>query len=42
MDDLARDPKQAERMKALFAEFLKLHQQMGDKLDVKGVYPELL
>ena len=42
MHDLAGNAKQAQRMKELFAEFQKLQQQTGDKLDLKAVFPELL
>ena len=42
MHDLAGEAQQQKRMKALFAEFLKLQQQTGDTLDVKQAFPELL
>lgn len=41
MHDLAANAKQAERMKSLFAELLKLQEQTGDTLGLKSVYPEL-
>lgn len=41
MNNLADDPANAQLMKDLFAEFLTLQETMGDKLDMKAVYPEL-
>ena len=40
--DLAADPNQKERMKALMAELLSLQEQLGDPLDLRAIYPELL
>ncbi len=40
MKDLADDPKSKELLKELFAEFLKLQKETGDKLDLREIYSE--
>jgi arylsulfatase A-like enzyme len=41
-NDLAADPAMADRKKALFAKFRELQERYDDKLDLDGVYPELI
>jgi len=40
MRDLAADPAQADRKKALFTRLLELQNELGDPLDVAAVYQE--
>jgi choline-sulfatase len=42
MKNLAEDPAQADRVKALFHTLLELQEENGDKLDLRTVYPKLL
>ena len=42
MNDLADDPASGPLKKRLFARLLELQVETGDRLDLKGVYPELL
>lgn len=39
--DLAADPRQAARRRALFAELLKLQAELEDPLDLRSAFPEL-
>ncbi len=41
LQDLANDPAQGVRKKALFAKFLELQNELEDPLDVAAVYPDL-
>lgn len=41
LEDLADDPAQVERKKALFAKFLELQIEFEDSLDVAALYPDL-
>jgi choline-sulfatase len=41
MSDLAEDPQHQAVMRELFAEFLKLQKQTGDKMDLRNVFPGL-
>ena len=41
LQDLADDPAQGVRKKALFAKFLELQNELEDPLDVAAVYPDL-
>jgi arylsulfatase A-like enzyme len=41
MKDLADDPQNLPRLKALFARFLDLQRDTGDELDLRSVYPAL-
>ena len=42
MQSLADERKYQKRMKRLFAKLLQLQKQMGDELDLKAIYPDLL
>jgi arylsulfatase A-like enzyme len=41
MKDLAEDPAQADRLKAMFETFQKLQKETGDGLNLEAVYPSL-
>ncbi|MBN1346604.1 MAG: sulfatase-like hydrolase/transferase [Phycisphaerae bacterium] len=42
MKDLADSPESKPVMRKLFAALLRLRQETGDRLDLKGIYPDLL
>jgi hypothetical protein len=41
MTDLSGDPERSATMKSLFATFLALQKETGDKLDAKSTFPQL-
>ncbi len=42
LHDLAADPEQQPRIKRLFAELLRLQEQLDDRLDLREAFPQLL
>lgn len=41
MHDLAKDPRQEDRIARLFQQLLASQQEMGDQLDLKAAFPQL-
>ena len=41
MHDIASDPKNADRLKMLFKDLLKLQSDIGDQLDLKTIYAKM-